>query len=551
MPIRIGRYNPMTAEEKDIRTLLTALQNIGSDAAAALPDSMRIEFQDGVRGGEGTDVFERLADWMNRQVSKAVLGQTMTTEDGSSRAQAEVHDKVRQDLRVADARQVAETLHRDLVVPFVSLNFGVQERYPRIRIPVPDPEARANFAGVVKDLAPLGLRLPAKAVRSRLGLPEPEDGDEVFGGRPAADARSTAAERRSLAAAAAEDPLDELDEIQAETLEDWEPLIDPVLKPLRAALASATSYEEFREGAPRTPRGDGQREVRRDPRPRRVHGPRRRRRARLTRWPSPGSASRARTRRRRSASSGPRAGRSASTSATSGARSTPPPSRWPRRWRWTSSSPSARPSTPRSPTGTTFRDFSRQLTPTLQKLGWWGRKEAVDPLTGKKRLVQLGSPRRLRTIYRANLRTARAAGQWDRAQRTKRALPYLLYQLGPSEEHREEHVAWAGTLLPIDDPWWTTHMPPNGWGCKCRVRQVSRREAQRRGGVTKRPPLRRREWVNKRTGEVEKVPEGIDPGWDTNPGKIGRAAAAKELLAEKEKGGRKALARPLPKAPAD
>ena len=139
-------------------------------------------------------------------------------------------------------------------------------------------------------------------------------------------------------------------------------------------------------------------------------------------------------------------------------------------------------------------------------------------MTGDDREVELGSPRRLKTIYRANLRTARAAGQWERIQRTTATHPYLLYELGPSEEHRPEHVAWAGTLLRADDPWWRTHYPPNGWGCKCRVRQVSRREAERLGGVTARPASPTREWTNKRTGDTMRVPRGIDPGWDHNPG---------------------------------
>ena len=168
--------------------------------------------------------------------------------------------------------------------------------------------------------------------------------------------------------------------------------------------------------------------------------------------------------------------------------------------------------------GRTLRQFQRDLEPMLQRQGWWGVKELRDPVTGELRPVQLGSPRRLRTIYRANLRTARAAGQWERAQRNLRTHPYLVYRLGPSREHREQHVAWDGLVLPADDPWWNTHMPPNGWGCKCRVRQVSRREAARLGGPVEAPKVTTREWRNRRTGRVERVPVGIDPGWDTNPG---------------------------------
>lgn len=114
--------------------------------------------------------------------------------------------------------------------------------------------------------------------------------------------------------------------------------------------------------------------------------------------------------------------------------------------------------------GGTLRSFERQLTPILQKKGWWGRRKVTDPETGETVRAQLGSPRRLRTIFKANMRSARAAGQWERIQRTKRTHPFLLYRLGPSENHRPEHVAWDGTLLPVDHTFWHDHMPPNGWG---------------------------------------------------------------------------------------
>ena len=250
MPVRIGRYNPMTAEEGDIQTLLMALQNLGTDAAAAIPDTMRVDFLDGSGGsGRGHEVFGNLADWMNRQVSKAVLGQTMTTDSGSSRAQAEVHDRVRQDLRTSDARQVAETLQRDLVRPFVALNFGVRDAYPVIRIPAPDPAARASLAGTVRDLVPLGLRVPAAAIRSRLGLPEPEDRDEVIGARPAASAAAhalaSALARDGGSASRREELGAALDDETAAELTDWQAVMDPVLDPVRRALAAAKTPDEF------------------------------------------------------------------------------------------------------------------------------------------------------------------------------------------------------------------------------------------------------------------------------------------------------------------
>ena len=174
--------------------------------------------------------------------------------------------------------------------------------------------------------------------------------------------------------------------------------------------------------------------------------------------------------------------------------------------------------------GQTLASFQKQLKPLLQKKGWWGIKEMTDPLTGKAKLVQLGSPRRLKIIYDTNMRTAYAHGQWQRIQRTKAALPYLTYEIGPSKNHRKDHVQWQGLCLPADDPFWDSHYPPNGWGCKCRVRQVSQYEydqLNKAGKIgTKAPPIKRQEYINKRTGVVEQVPEGIDPGWDYNPGKM-------------------------------
>ena len=114
--------------------------------------------------------------------------------------------------------------------------------------------------------------------------------------------------------------------------------------------------------------------------------------------------------------------------------------------------------------GKTFASFRRELTPVLRKAGWWGRRRVVDPRTGETVEAQLGSPRRLKTIFESNMRSARAAGQWARAQRTKGTHPYLRYGRSPSREPRLEHRPWEGTILPVDDEWWDTHFPPNGWG---------------------------------------------------------------------------------------
>lgn len=204
--------------------------------------------------------------------------------------------------------------------------------------------------------------------------------------------------------------------------------------------------------------------------------------------------------------------------------------------------------------GVPFEQWKKQIQPRMEALGWWAPQPVQDPLTG--RVVQISPPSRLRTIFQTNMRTARAVGQHDRIQRQKRLRPYLLYQVGPSARHRPEHLAWHGLLLPVDDPFWDVAFPPNGWGCKCSVRAVSKREADELDAegvlapepepiiddngnptghvVDKRIAVKREApdlplvpWENTRTGRTEFVPKGIDPGFNHRPGEGRRIALGK------------------------
>jgi uncharacterized protein with gpF-like domain len=102
--------------------------------------------------------------------------------------------------------------------------------------------------------------------------------------------------------------------------------------------------------------------------------------------------------------------------------------------------------------GTTFEQWRKDVGPVLDKSGW----SDYHKETPKKH--------RLRVIYDTNMRTARAAGQWQRIERAKRMLPYLTYELGPAVKHTPMCETWAGTTLPVDDPWWDEHQPPNHYG---------------------------------------------------------------------------------------
>ncbi len=169
--------------------------------------------------------------------------------------------------------------------------------------------------------------------------------------------------------------------------------------------------------------------------------------------------------------------------------------------------------------GGTLSSFMDDLEPELKRLGWWGSATERDPLTGELKNVQLGSPRRLRVIFDANMRAAHAAGKWARIQRTKNAFPFLRYVQIQRDTKREDHARYHDLILPVDHPAWLRIFPPNGWRCGCTVQQLSQGMIDRGGlKVTEDFELEERGVLNRRTGEIEPTALGVDPAWDSNAG---------------------------------
>ncbi len=129
---------------------------------------------------------------------------------------------------------------------------------------------------------------------------------------------------------------------------------------------------------------------------------------------------------------------------------------------------------------------------------------------------------RSRIIYQTNIRSAYAAGRWEQIQSTKETRPYLRYTALMDGRERPEHGSWHNTILPVDDGWWSTHTPPNGWGCRCSVQSLNDRDLGRRGlKVAKKAPRVRKEIrpMTTSAGRVMvSVPQGISPGFAYNAG---------------------------------
>lgn len=196
-----------------------------------------------------------------------------------------------------------------------------------------------------------------------------------------------------------------------------------------------------------------------------------------------------------------------------------------------------------------FHEFKQRFSETAWRAGWSaepgtragdvpGGNGFDDPDWRVRQRARQIAARRARVIYETNTRQAYNAGRWRQLTDPDavQLRPYLQYLHSPeSRLPRAQHKAWDGLVLRWDDPWWKTHAPMNGWGCKCSVRALSERDLKRLGkdGPDKAPATETVSWRNPRTGETEQVPVGIDPGFDFNVGAAAMSERAAQAFAER------------------
>jgi len=182
-PIRLGLYDS-SASEADKKVLWQAVSGIAGNCAAILHKSMAIDFKEVKNAEKGAELYEKRADWCDRQISKLVLGQTTTTDAVSGgHAVAQEHRLVQEDIERADAKLASSTLTRQLSPAIISFNFGPQEKYPRILIGRPDEVPLPIVISALKELGPQGLTIEASELRDRIGFSDPAPDAELIGGR--------------------------------------------------------------------------------------------------------------------------------------------------------------------------------------------------------------------------------------------------------------------------------------------------------------------------------------------------------------------------------
>lgn len=186
--------------------------------------------------------------------------------------------------------------------------------------------------------------------------------------------------------------------------------------------------------------------------------------------------------------------------------------------------------------------FVKNASEMFEKKGWTGKKEVTNPKTGEVETVELGTSRRIKTIFRCNMSSAYSVGRYKQQLEDADVAPYFQYCSVMDGRTRPAHQAMNGKAFRYDDPIWNTMYPPNGWNCRCTVVSLTPGMVKRKGLTVESSEGRLTE-TTETVGDTEKPNTSYrfdrnglvydlkpDAGWGNNAGK---ASILDDILSEK------------------
>ncbi|MDA3978478.1 DUF935 domain-containing protein [Gallibacterium sp. AGMB14963] len=266
MPIRIGKYGA-GATEAEKRTLLRALAQIGHNAAGIMPESMTVELHNVANGvSQGNNPFLQMVDWCEKSIARLILGQTLTSgADGktSTNALGQVHNEVRRDLLVSDAKQLAQTITQQIILPYIQININPTidpMRIPYFEFDTKEVEDLTKYAEALPKLVGVGVKIPEQWVRDKLGIPDAEEDEAILNAvktdfKPDLKAEKTALSthpagcpcgcQQGIALSAVDNEQQVLDSELDKALAnvDFNAQLDPMVKQVVGILQTVESYE--------------------------------------------------------------------------------------------------------------------------------------------------------------------------------------------------------------------------------------------------------------------------------------------------------------------
>ncbi|MFT8804546.1 MAG: DUF935 family protein [Acetobacter aceti] len=182
IPGRLGRFG-QGSSERDRDVLWRALTDYGGMLAAMIPKEMDFELIEAKGGTGAAEVHENRVKWLDEQISKAVLGQTGTTDARTgTHAAGAIHRLVQEDIERHDALLLSVTINEQVVRPMIDMSFGgPAEDYPLVLIGRPDEVPVSELVSLLQWAGPQGLKVRADDIYARTGLEKPEEGDDTIG----------------------------------------------------------------------------------------------------------------------------------------------------------------------------------------------------------------------------------------------------------------------------------------------------------------------------------------------------------------------------------
>ena len=170
MPYIVGKH-PRGIGKQEVDDMANMLELMIQDAVAVIPEDSDVDIIESGSKQASSSVYKELIDLCNAEISKAILGQTLTTEIGGrgSFAAAKTHLDVRQDIVESDKRLVEKALNQ-LIGWIVELNFGQVEK-PIFTL-WQEEDVDKNLAERDQILAAAGVRFTKTYFRKAYGFNE-------------------------------------------------------------------------------------------------------------------------------------------------------------------------------------------------------------------------------------------------------------------------------------------------------------------------------------------------------------------------------------------
>ncbi|MDV7340982.1 DUF935 family protein [Terasakiella sp. A23] len=232
MPTAIG-HHPGMADQKEIDNLVQALMSIHSQSAVAFPEGFTAELLQSMKSSGGE--YEAFQSYWDKAVSKVILSQTMTTDDGSSQSQANVHERVADSIIQSDADLICDSFNRGPIKWLTEWNFPGANP--------PQVWRRISQEESLNDMAERDERV-ANATGYRRTL---EDVKDRYGGeweeRPQTVSALQSDEKASFA-----DPdpaLDDVDSLVNQLDDLTQPMTEKLIGEVRNIVFTSTSFAEI------------------------------------------------------------------------------------------------------------------------------------------------------------------------------------------------------------------------------------------------------------------------------------------------------------------